>query len=155
MGASRGLGLLFFVSALGCDPEPLQTCGEIPQDGCPSGRGGTCDDPYCAALYDCVDGDWTEVESCPDNDVGGAGGAGAGSGQGGACTSEVFDHSAEVEGCTPDLQEPDCPSQAAEVCGGGACLTGCIDFYMCLEAGWELVGFCTEDGELEVVQGTK
>jgi hypothetical protein len=151
----RGLALLFFGSALACDPPGVLTCGEIPTDGCPIGRGGTCDDPYCGALYDCLDGDWVEVESCPGNLLGGAGGDGVQTGQGGACTNEVFDHSAEAEGCTPDLQEPDCPSQAAEVCGGGACLTGCIDFYICLEEGWELVGFCTEDGELEVVQGTK
>lgn len=153
MGVSRGLGLLFLASALACDPPAVQTCGEIPSDGCPIGRGGTCDDPYCGALYDCVDGAWTEVESCPGNLVGGSGGSP--SGEGGSCTSEIFDHSLEVEGCTPDLQEPDCPPEAAEVCGGSACLTGCIDFYMCVDRGWALIGFCTEDGDLEIVQGTE
>lgn len=147
-GFLLGLALAF----LACDLPQVETCGQIPDDGCPIGRGGTCDDVYCGALYDCLEGEWTLVESCPDNSLGG-GGAGAGAaGEGGACSAEIFDYSQEVEGCTPELQEPDCPAQAGETCGG-ACTTGCVDFYLCVEAGWELVGFCDDEGELQVVQG--
>lgn len=125
----------------------VQTCGEIPEAGCPIGRGGTCDDQLCAALYDCVDGAWTEVEDC--GRVVGAGGAGVGGagGQGGdagGCQSVEIDRSAETFGCTPGLLEPDCPIAAAEVCD--PCSTGCVDFWMCTGDGWASIGYCDELG---------
>jgi len=132
------------------DGSALQLCGEIPKDGCPIGRGGTCDDVYCAALYDCVEGDWTRVEDCPlfepptdtstgtDTDTN--------------CTPMQIDHSKEVSGCTPDLLEPDCPAAAAEQCGSGACLTGCSDFFLCQSSGWVDVAFCDENGDLFLLQ---
>ncbi len=127
---------------------PVQTCGEIPEGGCPLGRGGTCDDLYCGGLYDCVDGAWELVESCP-----GGGTAvtatSSGSGAGGGCIT--FDHSNEADGCKPDLEPPDCPVVAAETCGD-PCLTGCVDFYLCESSGWVDVGYCAESGELVVTQ---
>jgi hypothetical protein len=64
----------------------------------------------------------------------------------------MFDHSGEVSGCTPDLQSPDCPAEAAEgLCE--PCLTGCIDFFMCTETGWESVAYCDEDGGFFVTDG--
>ncbi|NUP12137.1 MAG: hypothetical protein HOW73_39325 [Polyangiaceae bacterium] len=134
----------------GCGEE-LLLCGKIPEGGCPVGRGGTCDDELCEALYDCVEGNWTLAETCESGSGGGGIGGGApqgGSGAGG-CEPVVFDHSDDAEGCTPDLQPPDCPGEAAEVCGD-PCLTECIDFYLCKATGWTLVGFCNDAGELVV-----
>lgn len=143
-------GLVFVSPLIGallaCESPAVQLCGEIPQDGCPVGRGGTCDDPYCAALYDCVQGDWTQTETCPDNPVTSSAsvGAGAGGGGEGGCAPLMIDHATEANGCTPDLQEPDCPAVAAETCPN-PCLTGCVDFFLCEKEGWRLVAFCAED----------
>lgn len=127
-------------------------CGQIPDLGCPIGRGGTCDDQACAALYDCVDGDWTLVTACAQG-AGGAGGQGAGSaGGGGGCAPVEIDRTGEATGCAPDLQHPDCPVDAAETCAAAACLTGCTDFFLCTGDGWIDVAYCTEDGELVLVQ---
>jgi hypothetical protein len=131
------------------DYEGVQLCGEIPQGGCPSGRGGTCDDVVCAGLYDCVEGDWTEVEHCDGNPTtvassgAGTGGFGGGDGAGGCAVPEI-DHTGEVDGCTPDLLEPDCPAVAAETCT--PCETGCADFFLCTADGWVDVGACAADG---------
>ncbi len=148
----RSALVLCLAAVFGCDGPELKLCGEIPGDGCPIGRGGTCEDPYCAALYDCADGAWRQTEACPLNPVTSASaGSGGGSGGAGGCDAVVIDHSAEVPGCTPDLQEPDCPAVAAETCPS-PCLTGCSDFFLCVARGWELVAFCTEDLEIVVVQ---
>src|SRR5258708_5344640 len=80
------------VASCGDLPEPL-LCGEIPPGGCPSGRGGTCDDLTCAALYDCVDGAWTPTKTCPIPDGGRPDGGDGG--DGGPCTPFMFDHSHE------------------------------------------------------------
>lgn len=152
----RALSLACLMSA--CDSTQVLTCGEIPQDGCPSGRGGTCEDPFCAALFDCVEGDWTLVETCEEF---GGGGTGAGAGDpiggagaaGGGCVFE-FDHEGEAGNCEPDLQEPDCPAAAAEnTCN--PCATGCIEFFLCTDFGWENVGYCSEEGDFENTQGLR
>jgi len=136
----------------GCYPysSEVQLCDEIPENGCPKGRGGTCDDPVCAALYDCIDGLWEKTETCEGNAVGGAGGATTGSGgaggSGGACTPITFDHSDEKIGCMPDLQSPDCPVVAAEQCPESACLTDCTDFFMCKQEGWIAIAYCDDKG---------
>ncbi len=126
----------------------LLLCGQIPEDGCPIGRGGTCDDLTCAALYDCVDGAWRLVEPCPgggqDNLDGGTNPDG--------CAKPVIDHTGEKTGCTPDLQNPDCPAVAAEQCYETVCLTDCIDFFLCTEAGWDLVAYCNEEGAIVLTQ---
>jgi hypothetical protein len=103
-------------------------------------------------VYDCVDGDWREVEACTGGD-GGSGGAGStnqSSSSTGGCTPPMFDHTGEMLNCTPDLQSPDCPIEAAEECN--SCLTGCIDFFMCTADGWTDLAYCTEDGELVIVK---
>jgi hypothetical protein len=138
----------------GCgSPGELKLCGQIPLDGCPIGRGGTCDDALCAALYDCVEGAWTPVESCSgfSGGAGGAGGAGGGGGVGG-CEPFSFDKTGETTGCEPDLQSPDCPASAAEICAASACLTECIDFYLCMKDGWVDVAYCDEEGHLIILQ---
>src|SRR5690242_7505945 len=61
-----GLALVGLAATPSCqDFPPVVLCGTIPAEGCPIGRGGTCDDLVCRALYDCVDGEWTTVRTCP------------------------------------------------------------------------------------------
>jgi hypothetical protein len=137
-----------------------ELCDQIPEGGCPTGRGGTCDDPLCEALYDCIDGSWQKTEACKGTSSGGGGsamstaGSGGSSGAGGCaqgtggtggsggCTPVMLDHTGELVGCMPDLQFPDCPAAAAEQCAESACLTGCDGFFVCTEDGWTEVAYC-------------
>jgi hypothetical protein len=133
----------------GCgSPSRVETCGMIPEGGCPLGRGGTCADATCAALYDCVDGAWTEAEAC---EGGGATTTSTGGGgEGPGCEPPVIDRTGEADGCTPDLLDPDCPAAAAEVCD--PCSTGCADFFLCTAEGWIDVAACDENGEFQVLR---
>jgi hypothetical protein len=151
--------LLFVFLACACDPPRIIPCDQIPEGGCPLDRGGSCDDPSCAAIYGCYDGAWRREEVCEGNTGGGtntgssmnAGGAGGGTGVGGpgggaGCNPIEFDHSMDTTGCAPDLQEPDCPAAVAEECPEKACTTGCLDFYLCTTDGWKSAAYCDEDG---------
>ena len=147
--------LMLSTVIVGCPelPEPV-LCGTIPEGGCPAGRGGSCTDELCAALYDCVAGNWTRVEAC-DRADGGAptdGGAGGAPPDAGPCTPVVIDTAGETIGCTPDLQEPDCPMEAAMGCAESVCLTGCSDFFLCAKGGWTSVAYCTDEGAIVVTQ---
>lgn len=161
---AAGSGALLLVTGMAAQAcgsgSGVLTCGQIPDDGCPLGRGGTCDDAVCAGLYDCVDGHWQLVESCPGfgdggsgagasggSGAGGQGGAGAEAGAGG-CEPFIFDHSGETTGCTPELVVPDCTMGAAETCH--PCLTGCLDFFMCMADGWAWMAYCDDDGQLQI-----
>ncbi len=109
------------------------------------------------------------MQTCPMRD-GGAGGAGGAHGDGGAdagggdasdgdaCTPVNIDVSHEAMDCTPDLEFPDCPAQAALGCAETVCSTGCDTFYLCENTseglGWVSVAYCTCEGQL-VVQKTK
>lgn len=140
---AAALGAAAFV---GCgDDAGILLCGEIPAQGCPAGRGGSCTDEACAALYDCVEGDWTVVTRC---------GPDAGSEQGveveAGCEQAELDAGVEATGCTPGLQLPDCPVAAARTCAESACLTGCLDFYACSADGWRLMAYCDEEGRVVV-----
>ncbi len=152
--------LLLVALAAGLGPgcgslgDGIQLCGQIADGGCPIGRGGTCSDHACAALYDCVGGAWTRTTTCGHAGQGGQsgeGGAGA-SGQGGvggaACTPVVIDHTGETSGCAPDLQSPDCPAAAVETCAETACLTDCADFFLCKTEGWSAVAYCNDEGQV-------
>lgn len=132
----------------GCQGAPdLELCGEIPAGGCPIGRGGTCDDVTCAALYDCVEGKWTQVDLCPpENGGGGAGGEGGDAGVPACITTSLDAGSAGT--CHPDLQVPDCPIEAAQGCPDSICLTGCIDFFGCSSDGWVPVAYCDDEGHI-------
>jgi hypothetical protein len=125
----------------------VQTCGEIADGGCPIGRGGSCDDVACLALYDCLGGDWTEVDTCPMNQ-GGGGAGGGGAGGGGGCESVSIDRTGERSSCAPDLQVPDCGVSAADACH--PCDTGCEDFFLCFSDGWTAVAHCNQDGQVEL-----
>ena len=139
---------------------------EIPAGGCPLGRGGTCDDPTCTGLYNCLGGEWALELKCPMHDGGtGAGGAGGAQGSGGdagssdsdACTPVHIDVSGMTMGCTPGLENPpDCPVAAALGCEESACLTGCTDFFLCKSTStgpeWVDVAYCTCEGQLIVTQ---
>jgi hypothetical protein len=125
----------------------VKTCGLIPEGGCPIGRGGTCDDAECSALYDCIEGAWTLERACSPGAGGmGSGGAGAQTVGAGGCEGVTIDHPGETQGCTPDLQLPDCPAAAASSCR--PCDTGCIDFFVCTEPGWEAVAYCDAEGKV-------
>lgn len=62
-----------------------------------------------------------------------------------------IDRTGELSGCTPDLQSPDCPASAVEVCVTSACLSDCMDFFLCTKDGWVDVAHCDLDGNLEIV----
>lgn len=147
---SRLLGAIpvvaVFALGLSCQSSSLELCGQIPEGGCPIGRGGTCDDAVCAALYDCASGAWTQVEQCPLTEANTPKPEPTTVPAGFACEKVAFDHSREVGGCEPDLLEPDCPAVAAELCEHQVCSTGCADFFMCEPEGWVDVGHCTPEG---------
>src|SRR5262245_52986853 len=144
--APLGLVLGACIAAACHGPVTVQPCGEIPPGGCPIGRGGTCDDEECAALYDCLDGSWKLTTVCEGAGAGGGGSGGGGTrGAGGACEGVVIDDPM-MPGCTPDLQEPDCPAAAAAACH--PCLTGCEDFFVCERRGWRSVAFCDPEGHV-------
>jgi hypothetical protein len=138
----------------GCQPSlELKLCGEIPTSGCPIGRGGSCDDATCSGLYDCVEGKWTLEVDCKreGGSSGGAGGGSADAGPDAMCMPVTLAHDGEIQGCKPDLQNPDCPVVAAEaVCRESVCLTGCDDFLLCTKDGWTLVAYCDEEGVLVI-----
>ena len=125
--------------------DDLKLCGEIPAGGCPVGRGGSCEDKACAALYDCLDGSWVTTTTCEREDAGGAGGGDAGSD---APCGVAIDRTGEAAGCVPDLQTPDCPAAAAESCA--ACQTDCVDFFLCTNDGWITVAYCDDRGQIVV-----
>jgi hypothetical protein len=150
------------VVAVSCQslPSPGATCAEIPTNGCPTGRGGTCMDRSCAALYDCVNGTWTFRQAC-ENPVTGAGGGSPGTGRGGTgglgpdggpCTPVNIDAGGQTDDCMVDLMSPDCPVEAAEGCAENVCLRGCSDFFLCMDGGWIDVAYCTDDGGIVVTQ---
>ena len=157
------LGLLAVTMALtfwaACEgAEIIKGCSEIPLGGCPTEHGGTCDDPECDAVYTCNGGVWQLVEQCLPGTGGkggvGAGGAGGeGTGGEGGCESVPIDDPYGLT-CAIDLQLPDCEAIVTESCH--PCTTGCLDFFLCVPAGsgdvgWELVAFCNEDGQVELI----
>ena len=128
--------------------EPLALCGTIPAGGCPIGRGGTCDDPTCGAVYDCVDSTWRVTKQCTGNPGADAGASTDAGAPDAPCGAIAIDHTGEASSCAPQLEEPDCPAVAAEQCAATACLTGCVDFFLCTKDGWKTVAYCDDDGSL-------
>jgi hypothetical protein len=92
------------------------------------------------------------TERCSGGAAASSSGAGGGVADAGpdACRPIMLDHTGETHGCTPDLALPDCPAVAAEDCPEAACLTGCIDFFLCTERGWKALAYCNDRGEVVV-----
>jgi hypothetical protein len=154
------LGVVFVAAGCQSLPSVTATCGEIPPNGCPTGRGGTCADATCAALYECVNSVWTVSETCPTQpavakpvvrSVAVAGPAGVAI-DGGACTPVNIDVSGQTNDCMVDLMFPDCPARAAQGCVENVCLTGCSDFFVCSSAAWIDVAHCDDFGRITVTQ---
>jgi hypothetical protein len=57
----------------------------------------------------------------------------------------------QTTGCI-GLENPDCPIEAAGACVETACLTGCIDFFVCEKGDWVAVAYCGDDGQFVVMQ---
>ena len=142
------LAISMWSAACSSEVAPL-LCGEIPTGGCPVGRGGTCDDHECRALYDCVDGSWTALEACEARlDAGVDDAAASDSG----CTPTGIGEGDGGAGAPcPDLQVPDCSVAIAGACAEQACLTECTDFFRCDADGWIAVAYCDDSGQLHAV----
>jgi hypothetical protein len=137
--------VLALFGACGSYPDVVP-CGQIPPNGCPLRGGGTCSDVTCGAIYGCIDGTWTYVETCS-NTIPEDAGTGPD-----ACTVATIDHTGETEGCKPDLQNPDCPVEAAEQCASSVCQSECSDFFLCTKDGWQVVAYCDQEGQLVVMR---
>lgn len=154
--------LVALLAAVSCQSlPPPAVCSDIPTNGCPVDRGGTCQDVTCAAIYECLNGAWILSQTCDNPLDGGAGGGGSGidggaggglSPDGGPCTMVTIDAGGATDDCMIDLMFPDCPYQAAEGCAQSACLTGCSDFYICMDGGWYDVAYCDDNGQVVVTQ---
>lgn len=133
-----------------CPTLPEQpSCGVIPPGGCPEGRGGSCTDVSCEIIYACVSGRWVSAQVCAHPDAGSSAGGGGGGppGDAGPCTPVKVTVQPQGTSCTPDLQQPDCPIEAAGACEQTACLSGCIDFYVCgANHGWTVAAYCDDNG---------
>lgn len=133
--------------APGCDAGLPKLCDALPEGGCPAGRGGSCLDRTCSGLYDCVEGAWVETERCPAAPSGPLD-AGMEAAADASCSQVSIDHQGEASGCSPNLQEPDCPAAAAELCE--PCATGCSDFFLCEMSGWTEVAYCDDMGNIVI-----
>lgn len=136
----------------GCNDDwPTATpCTEIPEGGCPLSRGVACEDPACAAVYACREGNqWEFVRECPARPDAGemdAGEVDAGEVDAAPSADASIDAPEGAyggPGCGY-LQAPDCNVGLALACGAGCC--GCEDLFVCKRGGWELWGICGDAG---------
>jgi hypothetical protein len=132
----------------GDDPTP-PTCTDVPAGGCPSSFGPACDDPSCAAVYECTaTGAWSLLATCPARDGGPDGGIVD------AAKDAPPPRDVEIDvpganggpGCQ-DLQPPDCTLGFGLACPSGQCC-GCEDFFVCVSGGWNQWGTCGDGGSL-------
>src|SRR5829696_4686587 len=75
----RRIGALVFAATLAlalalaaaCDDGPVpMPCSNIPAGGCPLGRGVSCSDPACEAVYACRPNNvWELAQECPRGDA--------------------------------------------------------------------------------------
>jgi hypothetical protein len=141
--------------AVACSDQVIATCFDIPEGGCPSQEGVACQDPTCAAAYNCEpDGGWSLAYACPAFD----GSAQDAQTDSGANDAETFDVNIDAPpgafggpGCE-DLEQPDCPLGEAIVCeqqSGNCC--DCEDLWICDDGGWDPWGECTDDGGISAM----
>jgi hypothetical protein len=119
------------------------TCYDIPAGGCPVQGGVECEDPTCAAAYNCLpDGGWQLAYACPAHDAAAVD----------VANEPVSDAGFDIDappgafggpGCV-ELEMPDCPLGEALICGAACC--GCQDLYICDDGGWDFWGECTDAG---------
>ncbi len=142
---------VFVALAPACDEVPAQTpCQNIPTGGCPNNSDSVCQDPTCASIYDCVNGDWVYDYTCPAPEAGAAPDS---------STPDAFEEqptprdaagidappgSGGGPGC-PDLQSPDCSLDTALACPNGECCD-CEDLWYCQNGGWLPWGQCVDGG---------
>jgi hypothetical protein len=150
LAALVALGLAASSAVSACDtPATLFPCTDIPDGGCPRQYGVSCDDPACAAIYLCRQGNVWELErTCPARD-----GAAPDAPPDVADAGALRDVQTDVPGawggpgCGP-LQPPDCMLGTAVSCGGQAGCCGCEDLFVCRDGGWDPWGTCGPGGPM-------
>jgi hypothetical protein len=137
-------------SAMSCadEPAPEPPCADIPRGGCPLGRGASCDDPTCLAVYACRAGNvWELDHACPLRDAADArADAGDASADAPLEATPTLDAGPDAPagasggpGCGA-LQAPDCSLGFALACPAGCC--GCEDLFVCEGGGWTYWSTC-------------
>lgn len=139
-------------SATSCDddaPTP-ERCTNVPEGGCPLSHGVACDDPSCAAVYKCLEGDTWELDhTCPPRAQSSPVDAAV---DVDAADADVPARDAAIDapegafggpGC-PTLQPPDCSAGFALSCPSGCC--DCEDLFVCRNGGWDHWGTCGDGG---------
>jgi len=124
-----------------------QACTNVPAGGCPLSRGVSCEDPTCAAVYACRDGNvWELDRTCPPREAGAPVDAGEASDAADAAPNPPRDASTDAPpgayggpGCDV-LQLPDCSLGLALACPSGCC--GCEDLFVCESGGWSYWSTC-------------
>ena len=136
-------------------------CSDIPDGGCPLADGLSCDDPACAAVYLCRQGNvWELQKECPPHppsdatvDVTDAS-EDADAADAGAIRDAAIDAPPGAyggPGCV-DLQLGDCPLGVALACTAACC--GCDDLYVCNAGNWDFWGYCGPNGPVYSPQKT-
>ena len=129
--------------AVACSDSPIVACHDIPSGGCPVQGGVECEDPTCAAAYDCLpDGGWSFAYACPARD----GSVEDASIDAPPPSDAGYDIDAPPgafggPGCET-LEPPDCPLGQALLCQSGCC--DCEDLYVCDDGGWDPWGTCAD-----------
>lgn len=125
------------------DTATEHACTNIPAGGCPLGRGVSCQDPSCEAVYACRAGNaWELAHACPAHEAGAPRDAAVEA-------RPVVDAAIDAPpganggpGCGP-LQPPDCALGFALVCPSGCC--DCEDLFVCQNGAWVAWGTCSLD----------
>jgi len=148
----RSLILCLLVTTA-CDNEPTPVaCTDVPDGGCPEDNGAdVCQDPTCAAVYECTNSGWVFQQACPPHphdasaDVLDAGTEGGTDGSVPDVHIDAPPGAYGGPGCV-ELEAPDCPLGTAIACGGTLDCCGCEDLYVCDDGGWDPWGVCADGG---------
>ena len=128
-------------------------CTDIPDGGCPLADGLSCDDPACAAVYLCREGNvWELDKTCPLHAPSDAAVVDASFDADAADTGKSPISDAAIDapagayggpGCV-ELELGDCPLGLALACSSSCC--GCDDLYVCNAGNWNFWGYCGPNG---------